>query len=84
MSELKEFDISHELWREYQWVWRENDICCCGSYRIKNPKLLFIRPNGTTHRIVDSDGVVHCVPSVGVMGCVLKWKNPDGTPPVNF
>jgi len=78
MPELKQFDISNEIWREYEWEGRSY------PYRIDKPKLLFIRPGGTTHRVVDSDGIVHCVPSVGVMGCVLRWKTPDGTPPVNF
>ena len=78
MSELLEFDISHELWREYEWEGRSV------PYRIEVPQLLFLRPGGSTHRIVDSEGVAHCVPSVGVMGCVLRWKNPDDAPPVNF
>lgn len=78
MPELKKFDISHEEWREYEW---ENRF---EPYRIANPKLLFLRSGGTTHRIVDSNGIVHCVPTVGYMGCVLRWKNPEGTPPVNF
>lgn len=78
MSALKEFDISHELWREYEWDSRSV------PYRINNPVSLFLRPGGTTHRVVDSEGIVHCVPSVGIMGCVLRWKNPKGTPPVNF
>ncbi len=73
---LKSFDISHELWREYDWNGR--------VYRIVNPTMLFLRPGGSTHRVVDLNGVVHCVPSVGVFGCVLRWKNPDGKPPVNF
>lgn len=78
MSELKRYDISPELWREYEWESRPV------PYRIDRPKWLFLRPGGTTHRIVDSNNVVHCVPSVGIMGCVLRWKTPDGTPPVNF
>lgn len=78
MPELKRFDISHELWREYEWESRTV------PYRIVCPKWLFLRPGGTTHRVVDSDGVVHCVPSVGFMGCILRWKNPGGTPSVNF
>ena len=73
---LKEFDISHERWREYDWGGRK--------YRINKPKKLFIRDGGTTHRVVDSDGIAHCVPSVGVMGCVLRWYNGQDAPPVNF
>lgn len=80
MPGLNQFDISHEEWRDYRWEW-EGIVY---RYTIENPKTLYLRPGGTTHRVVDSDGIVHCVPSVGVMGCVLRWKNPDGTPPVNF
>lgn len=73
---LKEFDISHEMWREYDW--------CGRIYRINNPVTLYLRPGGSTHRVVDKDGIAHCVPSVGVMGCVLRWQNPSGEKPVNF
>jgi len=75
---LIEFDISKELWREYEWV------STTKPYRIENPVTLFIRPCGSTHRVVDSNGIVHCVPSVGKMGCVLRWENKDKSKPVNF
>lgn len=81
-SDLKIFDISHELWREYEWG--NLNLSTLYKYRINKPQTLFIRPGGTTHRVVDSEGIVHCVPSVGIMGCVLRWKTPAGTPPVNF
>ena len=73
---LNEYDISTEVWREYDWGGR--------IYRINNPVKLFIRPGGTTHRVVDTDGIAHCIPSVGVMGCVLRWENKDSKKPVNF
>lgn len=76
MSELKEFDISSEMYREYDWGGR--------VYRIDNPKKLFIRFGGTTHRVVDAFGVAHCVPSVGIMGCVLRWCTDNEDKPVNF
>ena len=76
MNELKEFDISKERWREYDWAGR--------IYRINAPRQLFLRPGGSTHRVVDDSGIVHCVPSVGVMGCVLRWENKDYNRPVNF
>ena len=75
---LQEFDISHELWREYDWPARGL------PYRIDTPMKLYLRPGGTTHRVVDGSGVAHCVPSVGVNGCVLRWKNPNGISPVQF
>ncbi len=67
-------DISHELYREYDFGGR--------VYKIDAPKELYV--GKTTHRIVDSEGVAHCVPAPGFHGCALRWKNPDGTPPVNF
>lgn len=75
-SNLKQFDISHEQYREYDFEGR--------VYRINNPKTLFVRPGGSTHRAVDADGVAHCVPVPGDHGCVLRWKNFDSSNPVNF
>ena len=73
---LQKFDISHEEWREYEWEGKR--------YRIDNPKTLYLRPGGTTHRVVDEGGVVHCVPAVGRLGCVLRWRCQDGFDPVQF
>jgi len=75
-TNLKKYDISDERWREYDWEGR--------IYRIYTPRWLYIRPGGTTHRVVDSGGVTHCVPSVGVMGCVLRWSVKEGENPVAF
>lgn len=89
MSEsLKEFDISKELWREYDFV----TLAPGGKeihriYHIDNPVKLFIYPKEetkTTHRVVDIDGVAHCPPTVGFAGCVVRWKNKDKEKPVNF
>lgn len=77
-AELSEYDISKELWREYEWEGRTS------PYRIEKPVKLFLRKGGTTHRVVDVEGVAHCVPSVGERGCVLRWKNADASKPVNF
>lgn len=76
MNELQQFDISKEIYREYDFGGR--------VYRIDSPVTLFYRPNGTTHRVVDNLGIVHCVPVPGAMGCVLRWKNFDSKVPVNF
>ncbi len=75
-EELVKRDISHELWREYDFGGR--------TYRITSPTTLYFRKGGETNRVVDSDGVAHCVPFPGVRGCVLRWKNKDGTPDVVF
>ena len=75
-SELVKRDISQEEWREYDFGGR--------TYRIEFPETLYFRPGGETNRVVDSDGVVHCVPFPGVRGCVLRWKNKAGEPEVVF
>lgn len=70
-------DISVELWREYDFGGR--------VYRINNPKELWTRPGGTTHRVVDSEGVAHCLPAPGQMGCVLRWlQRPETGTPITF
>lgn len=90
-STLIKRSIDGELWREYEWDEIRQDqrgtlhrTGCRVIYRIINPVLLYIRPGGTTHRVVDSDGVAHCVPAVGLLGCVIRWKNPEKSEPVNF
>lgn len=81
-QELIEHDISHEMWREYEWI--DPDTGNVRVYRIENPVALYLRPGGSTHRVVDVHGVAHCAPNVGRFGCVLRWQNPPGTTPVNF
>lgn len=75
-TNLMTYDLACEEYREYDFDGR--------VYRIDNPVSLSYRPGGTTHRIVDSEGVVHCVPVPGSMGCVLRWKNKEGLDPVRF
>jgi len=66
--------LTKELWREYDWGDR--------VYRIMSPVALWV--GTTTHRVLDTTGVIHCVPSVGQLGCVLRWQNEDQNKPVNF
>ena len=75
-QDLKQNDLTSEEWREYDFGGR--------VYRIGHPKTLYYRVGGTTHRVVDSDGVIHCVPIPGAYGCVLRWANKEGVPPVQF
>lgn len=67
-------DISQEEYREYDFGGR--------VYRIDNPKDLYI--GATTHRVVDADSVVHCIPVPGSYGCVLRWKSKVQNKPVHF
>lgn len=69
-------NLTSEEWREYDFNGR--------VYRIDNPTALYTRPGGTTHRVVDSKDVTHCVPAPGQGDCVLRWKTRDAEVPVNF
>lgn len=68
--------LSDEAWREYDFGSR--------IYRINSPTELYTRPGGTTHRVVDALGTVHCVPAPGHHGCVLRWQTRDASEPVLF
>lgn len=72
---LKLSDISCELYREY--------VIDGTPYRIAEPVGLYIREGGTTHRVVDSLGITHCVPFPAAK-TVLRWKNRAGFAPVKF
>ena len=69
-------DITAEAYREYDMVGRDK------PYRIENPVGMYVRNGGTTHRVVDSEGVAHCIPFGGTSGTVLRCKNKPGVPPV--
>lgn len=75
-DKLTDTDITTEEYREYEFYGR--------VYRIDNPQLLIMKKGGTTHRVLDNNGVVHCVPGPGTNGCVLRWKSKEGCPPVAF
>jgi hypothetical protein len=79
--------IDNELWRSYEWIVPElsdNDSHELREYIIVNPRYVYIRSGRFTHRVVDADGISHCVPAPGRYGCVLKWENPKETESVNF
>lgn len=75
-KDLIEQSLDTEMYREYDF----NDRV----YRIHNPVKLFMRKNGTTHRVLDAMNVIHCVPAPGEKGCVLRWKSKDEKKPVDF
>lgn len=66
--------IASETWREYDFAGR--------VYRIENPRRLYV--GTTTHRVVDSKGVVHCVPAPGFHGCIVRWQAKRGYSHVSF
>ena len=67
-------DIRAEAWREYDFGGR--------VYRIPNPASLYV--GTTTHRVVDAEGTVHCLPAPGHQGCVVRWGPKDVDAPVQF
>lgn len=76
--------LSTEYYREYDFVDVDGRS---RTYRISDPVAVYYRLGGTTHRVIDEDGVVHCVPAPGQNGCVLRWKNRNvetGAAPVSF
>jgi hypothetical protein len=73
---MKQFDLSDEVYREY--------VFAGTKYKINNPKTLYIREGGSTHRVLDDKGIVHCLPAPGEYGCVLRWKPRDSNNPVKF
>lgn len=79
---LQKHDISAEEWRQYEWI--DPATGKQVRYRITDAVEVYMYVGSKTHRVVDKDGVAHCVPSVGMYGCVLKWKNKPGIPPVQF
>lgn len=74
MSEIKNYKLDGVLWREYDFGGR--------VVRIDSPVELWV--GKTTHRILDNDGIVWCVPAPGEYGCVLRWKKAEGVAPVKF
>jgi hypothetical protein len=76
MSDLKKYDVTVELYREYNFGGR--------VYKIDEPVDLYMHKGGNTHRVVDSKGIVHCLPAPGVQGCVLRWKSKNPGVPVVF
>jgi hypothetical protein len=64
--------------------WREYELEGGKIYRINEPQTLVIRRGGTTHRIIDSAGVVHLLPGPGVRDTVIRWKVKEGQPKVGF
>lgn len=75
-NNLVKGSLASEAWREYDFGGR--------VYRIDNPRWLYYRQGGSTHRVVDGKGVVHCVPGPGYHGCSLRWQNRPGLKPVQF
>jgi hypothetical protein len=79
---LERRDITSEEWRQYSWI--DPATGHRMVYKIHNPVAVYLYVGCKTHRVLDEKGVAHCLPSVGMYGCVLTWKNKPGYPPVTF
>ncbi len=67
--------LTDEEYREYDFNGR--------IYRIDNPVALYV--GKTTHRVLDTQGIVHCIPAPSSANdCVLRWKPKEGADPVAF
>lgn len=64
---LKPQDLTDEIWREYDIPGQPK------PYRIENPQTLWV--GNTTHRVLDNEGVVHCIQ--WAVGTILRWKPRD-------
>ena len=73
-------DLNKEAYRIYKWIDPVTGKEC--RHQIDEPVTLWV--GKTTHRILDTNGVVHFVPSVGYFGCVLFTENKDKSEPCNF
>ena len=71
-----EADLSDEEWREVDTF--------LGTYRIDAPKTLIIRKGGSTHRVIDANGIVHCYAAPETGKSVIRWKAKIGLPAVRF
>jgi|GEM_PF-3137536 len=69
-------DISDEEYR----VVITNDLV----HRIDNPKTLVLRKGGSTHRVIDQQGLVHCYAAPETGKSILQWKARPGKQDVIF
>jgi len=73
-------NLTKEAVRIYEWTDPITGNRC--THRINEPVALYV--GKTTHRILDTNGFVHFVPSVGYFGCVLLTENKDKSEPCNW
>lgn len=73
-------DIRDELYREVLTLDSEGKVKT--RYRIDKPRTLIIREGGTTHKVIDADGLVHMYHYVP--GVIVRWMPKNKTKPVKF
>ncbi len=70
---MKRLDLIDVIWQEYDVP--GHDV----PYRINNPVALWV--GETTHRVLDSNYIVHCIPRKGT---IIRWLPRDPENPVAF
>ena len=70
------FDISDEKFRHV--------IIEGNTHVIKEPQWLIMRPGGSTHRVVDANGMTHCYVAPESGKSFVRWKVKSGKNPVAF
>lgn len=78
---MKEFDLRKEKEREYEFTDIHGNVIV---YKIDSPVKLVLSNSGTSHRIVDSKGIIHLVPSPSKYGCILRWTPRNKEEPIQF
>lgn len=76
-AEYVKADISDEAWREVE---TSEGL----KIRIQNPVTLIFRRGGSTHRVVNEEGVVYCYAAPETGKSILRWLAKDGKAPVRF
>lgn len=65
--------------------WREYEFPSGRVYRIWGPVALYYRSGGSTHRVEDKFGVIHCIAApTAESGMVLRWQPKAGAEKVSF
>lgn len=81
-GDLLELDICGEEMRVYLQL--SHDKTHEVAYIIDHPVKLYFRPKGTTHRILDAEGIVHIVPAPGHGTFAIKYLPKNAAEPVRF
>ncbi len=75
---LNEGDLRGEVKRTYHFASGH-------EYHIFDPVTLYTRPGGTTHRVLDETGTVHCIAFPGPNAdTIVTWQPKQEDKPVSF
>jgi hypothetical protein len=77
VKDLGRLDLTHIAERTYFW---EDNIGKRHEITFKNPRAVYAKRGGSTHRIEDEDGGITFLPAPGYFGCIIKQKEKEGQP----